>query len=321
MPAIFAAAAFGQQTVYLKYTVSPQALQDLTNAVRAVAQIENVSVDAEKKALVITGTAEQLGLAQWLAAELDRSSAAPAFTKKLYSGPASDGKLIAIFSLAHATTPQALQEAVNVVRSVADIQRFIPYNPAMAIAAAGTADQIAAAEWLLGELDAPMQPRAAIAMHDHTVDVPARAGTQAQVILLPHPHSPLELQQMINTTRSIADVQRLFPMNSANALTLRATPEQVQFADWLLIELDKPAEKIADSLWLEHAAPGDSRSGNLAAIFYFAHAQVAQPLIDSIRAATKLQRLYPNTAHNAVAMRGTGDQLTLAKQMLQENDR
>lgn len=318
---LMAVAGYGEQTIYLRNTVSAQGMQDLGNAVRAVAQVPSAAVDAEKRVLVVSGTAEQVALAEWLSGELDRTSSAPAFGKKVYSGKVEDGKVVAVFSLAHLQTARDLQEAVNVVRSVADIQRFIPYNAAMAIGAAGTADQIAVAEWLLGELDAPGQPRTGAVMHDHAVDVPVRAGTQAQVLFLGYPHTPLELQQMVNTARSLADIQRLFPMNARNALVMRGSPEQVEFSDWLLTELDKPAGRAAASTWIEKAAPGDSRSGSLAGIFYLAHLQVDQALVNALREATKLLRVYPNEGHNALALRGSGDQIALARQMLEERDR
>ena len=319
--ALFTAVASAQETIYLQNADSPQSMQGIRNAVLAISGASSASVDAEKKALIATGTKDQLALAQWLAATLDRASPAPAFTKKLYSGTVSADTLAAVFLLAHIQTPQDLQEAVNTVRAVADIQYFFPYNGAMAVAAKGTADQIATAEWLLGELDPLPQSKTALVMHNRTVDVPARAGTQAQIVFLATPHPPQELQQMVNATRSVADVQRLFPMNSRNVLVLRATPELVEFADWMLTELDKPASVPPAVAWIEHTVPGDSRSGNLAVISYLMHTQLTQPLVDEIRRETKMQRVYPNVGHNAVAMRGTGDQLAQAKLLIQERDK
>jgi general secretion pathway protein D len=52
-----------------------------------------------------------------------------------------------VFYLANVNTPQELQEIVNAVRSVADIQRFFPYNAQNAIIAKGSADQVALAWW------------------------------------------------------------------------------------------------------------------------------------------------------------------------------
>ena len=46
-----------------------------------------------------------------------------------------------VFYLSNVSTPQELQEIVNAVRSVADIQRFFPYNAQNAIIAKGSADQ------------------------------------------------------------------------------------------------------------------------------------------------------------------------------------
>jgi general secretion pathway protein D len=60
-----------------------------------------------------------------------------------------------VFYLANVSTPQELQEIVNAVRSVADIQRFFPYNAQNAIIAKGSADQVALAEKILHDLDKP----------------------------------------------------------------------------------------------------------------------------------------------------------------------
>src|SRR5215471_6461860 len=60
-----------------------------------------------------------------------------------------------VFYLSNISTPQELQEIVNAVRSVADIQRFFPYNAQNAIIAKGSADQVALAEKILHDLDKP----------------------------------------------------------------------------------------------------------------------------------------------------------------------
>ncbi len=60
-----------------------------------------------------------------------------------------------VFYLSNVNTPQELQEIVNAVRSVADIQRFFPYNSQNAIIAKGSADQVALAEKILHDLDKP----------------------------------------------------------------------------------------------------------------------------------------------------------------------
>ena len=60
-----------------------------------------------------------------------------------------------VFYLSNVNGPQELQEIVNAVRSVADIQRFFPYNAQNAIIAKGSADQMALAEKILHDLDKP----------------------------------------------------------------------------------------------------------------------------------------------------------------------
>jgi general secretion pathway protein D len=60
-----------------------------------------------------------------------------------------------VFYLTSVNSPQEVQEIINVVRSVADLQRVFAYSTQYAIVARGEADKIALAEKLIKDLDKP----------------------------------------------------------------------------------------------------------------------------------------------------------------------
>ncbi len=318
---LFAAVASGQQVIYLNHVESAQGLQVIASALNAAGDVRDVSIDPVKKAVTVNGTAEQIALAQWLCGELDKPSAVQAFTKSQYPASTSTQLVVQVFYLAHSQSPLALQESVNATRAVIDVQRLFPYNPISAVVASGTVDQLAVSEWLLNELDAPAAQIQAPVLHDHAVQVDPRWGNRAQVFFLPRAHSPLEVQDMANLTRTLVDIQWLFPAISRNALVLRGTAEQVAFADWILTLLNDPTAPAANSTALEYSVQGDSRQGNLARIFFLSHPQGGQELASTIRSTTKMHRVWYSSSRNALAVRGTVDQIAQAAQLIQERDR
>src|SRR5262249_35733198 len=60
-----------------------------------------------------------------------------------------------VFYLANVISPQEIQEIINVVRSVADLQKVFPYSSQFAIIARGEAERIALAEKVIQDLDKP----------------------------------------------------------------------------------------------------------------------------------------------------------------------
>ncbi|MGA2772994.1 MAG: hypothetical protein ABSG26_19475 [Bryobacteraceae bacterium] len=318
---LFAAVASGQQVIYLKHVESAPSLQEMANAIKTAGDVRDVSIDPVKKTVTVNGTAEQIALAQWVCGELDKPSAVQAFAKSQYAAPTSTQLAVQVFYLAHSQSSQALQESVNATRAVTDIQRLFPYNPISAVVASGTVDQLAVSEWLLNELDAPAAQIQTPVLHDHAVQVDPRWGNRAQVFFLPRAHSPQAVQDMANLTRSLVDIQWLFPAISRNALVLRGTAEQVAFADWILTLLNDPTAPAADSAALEYSVQGDTRQGNLARIFFLSHPQDGQELANTIRSTTKMHRVWYSPFRNALAVRGTGDQIAQAEQIIRERDR
>ena len=60
-----------------------------------------------------------------------------------------------VFYLSSVNSPQEVQEIVNVVRSIADLQKVFAYSTQYAIVARGEADRVALAEKLIRDLDKP----------------------------------------------------------------------------------------------------------------------------------------------------------------------
>jgi hypothetical protein len=327
---LFAWAAFGQtpapqagdQTFYLAHTDTRE-LQQIASLLRTVGDIRDVSVDESKAGLTVHGTAEQISMAGWLIAELDQVPAATTSSAThTYPGTISGGDVMHLYFLTGPQKPADLQEIVNSARSVADIQRFYPYVALRAIAARAKPDQVALADWLIGVLDGPAKPGTQVS---RTYDGPGTHGTETtQVYFLANTQTPQAIQELVNSTRSISDVQRLFPYNATRALTLRASAEQVALADWLLQQLDRPAVQAkADSDLHEYQVPATVYRGTgVARVFYLGgewEAKALQELTVAVRTETRISRAFPIFQVNALAVLGTGDQIARAEQIIKEH--
>jgi hypothetical protein len=77
--ALLACVAFGQSTTspsrtfYFSHAATPQILQEAVNTIRSVGNIRDVTSDAAKQAITVTGTTDQLSLAAWICNELDQT--------------------------------------------------------------------------------------------------------------------------------------------------------------------------------------------------------------------------------------------------------
>jgi general secretion pathway protein D len=73
-----------------------------------------------------------------------------------------------------------------------------------------------------------------------------------KVFYLSNVNTPQEIQEIVNAVRAVADLQRVFPYNSQNAIVIRAEADKIALAEKIIGDLDKPkAEVMIDVLVLE----------------------------------------------------------------------
>ena len=101
------------------------------------------------------GTAEQVGLAEWLVNQLDQPANAASAGKREYSvpGPGDPDNVVRVFSLTHAATVQRLQELAVQVRTMTRARRVFIYRAPRIIALRGTPGQVEQADQLIRERD------------------------------------------------------------------------------------------------------------------------------------------------------------------------
>jgi hypothetical protein len=296
---------------------------EFATLVRTVADIPNVLADAPKKTLSLSGSASQIATAEFLYTELDRQTV-PDSVSQEYKVANNADDVVRLFFLPNATTIQSFQEVATTVRTIVEIRRVFTYNALRALAVRGTADQVAATAFLVGELDQPATAKRTDSREYQMIDTRKMGFTAVRVFYLPYTSTVQQFQEVATLVRTIGDIRQVFTYNAPKAMTVRGTPDQVALADWLIHELAKPvtAETVASQTYTYPDVNHDGQ--NVIRVFYVKDVPTVaafQQVATQIRTATSIRRVFTYNATMAMAVRGTAAQIATAEQMLQDRAR
>jgi hypothetical protein len=226
------------------------------------------------------------------------------------------GQTNRIFQLTQDENKQELEEIATVLRATGDIQQVSIDDINRTVTVDGTAGQIAMADWLVRQMDLPANgPLSGV----HEYRPAAGSDDVVRVFYLTHASTVQELQQIVTTVRSVADIPRVFIYNALNAVAVRGTNQQVSLAAWLVDQLNQPANVAAPAPH-EYKLPGD----DVARVFELTYPQTRQQLqeiVTLIRSIGDIQRLFLCNERRAVALRGTVEQVALAAWLVSELDK
>jgi hypothetical protein len=318
---VFACASFAQsqtETFCFKYG-DTNALNQFIDVMKIVGEMQAAISNASGQSIAVSGTPDQLARASWLARELNQAPGGrPALTRHDYAGAVPQNQEVHVYYLAHIDSPSAIKEIVNLTRSAAEVQRAAPCAALNAIALRATPAEAEGAGWLFEPLDRPAGTMPA-SYQNHPGPADSRPST-VQIYMLTNTDTPQSVQEIIKATRSISNIQRFFPYFSRKALVLRGSSEQVAFVDWVLGLLDKPASAgPIDTATHEYQFSDYPMDKDIIArVFYWnvSNPQQLQQIVNDVRTSTSMQRIFPNNQVKAIAMRGTGEQIARAEEIL-----
>jgi hypothetical protein len=310
---LLATTAFGQQlqekTFRFNHIREVREIQEVATLIRAVGELKYLTTNTEQPSVWIKGTPAQIAMSEWLVTEVDSAPNKSPVTRE-YRTPGTADDIVRVFYLSDFKTPQELQEAATLVRAITEIPRLFTLTVPRAIVARGTAEQMKAAEWILPDFTRSGSDTVG---REHRM-----TGVSEGVVRIFHLKPTLaiqELQEVATLVRSISEIRRLFTFNPTRAIAVRGTPEQIQLAQWLVTQLDKPAASTS--------APGDFRmlNGDIVKIFYLPSAESPaqlQQIAVKVRQTTAVPRLFTYNAPKAMAIRGTSTQIEEAARMVKE---
>jgi len=314
--------AFAQNTArvfHLHHIETQQDLDDFTTMVRTIADASQLITDAAQKTLSIRGTPSQIAIAEFLFTELDRQTVPDSVTQEFRVANNADD-VVHVFFAPHTATVQEFQEVATTIRTIAEIRRVFTYTTPRALAVRGTADQVAAAQFLIRELDQPADAKRTTSRQYQMIDTANHGETAVQVFYLPYAATVQQFQEVATVIRTIGEVRRIFTYNTPRALIVRGTSDQVAFTSWMVNELGKPVTAGTASTTYQYAS-NDRNGENFIRVYYVKDTPTVaafQQLATQIRTTTQMRRVFTYNESRALTLRGNEAQLATAEQMLQD---
>lgn len=229
---------------YLNNAPTVQQLQEITTTLRSIIEIRRAFTYNGPRAMILRATPDQIAMAEWLVAKLDRPVGEPAAPGETYTVRHSTDDVMRVFYLKNADTIRKHQEVSTVLRSITEIRRAFTYNTLRAVALRGTADQIAMAEWLIDKLDRPL-PEETRSQQTNNADAPPYriAGSDDDVVRVFYLPRDEPLQRFTETAvaiRQTAALRRAFTYKSHRVLAVRGTADQIATAERFLRDRPTP---------------------------------------------------------------------------------
>ncbi len=288
----------------LSFADTQQDTQGMLQVIRGIAVIQHTSQVAGEPAIAVRGTADQIAMAEWLVKELDRSTTPQVNAPLIHEYRVSSGTddLVRVFYLHNAETVQQLNEAATLIRSIGELRQLLTYASRRAIALRATADQIALADWLIHELDQPADSTR------REFRLLTSADDLVRMFRVRHSETTKDFNELATLIRSIGQMRRLFTNNSQRAIALRGTPEQIAFAEWMINELDKPANGNPANCEYRLSSNVDDHVG----LIYVKGADINETA-RQLRAQGQIQSVFTYHPQRAIAVRGTANQIAVAE--------
>jgi hypothetical protein len=312
---LLATAAFAQDTVTRTYTLthasSAQDFAEMANLMRIIGEIKQFSTVDAQKTLVLTGTATQIGVADFLFQELDQAPQGQPTVTHQYTAAPDD--IVRVFYLPSTQSIQEFQEMINGVRTIGEIRLAFGENEQHAFTIRGKPAQIAQADFILSDLTQATHSAASPQYRRQDgADRDLAAGDVTQAFYLTHTASIQDFQERANMIRTIAQIRRTIAINGPRAIVLRATPSEIAMAAWLVNEFEQSPTPAATPSYT--AAPDD-----VVRVFYFPSTSTVQELqstANAVRTAAKIRMAVAVNTSRAFTVRGTASQMALAEKLI-----
>jgi type II secretory pathway component GspD/PulD (secretin) len=222
-----------------------------------------------------------------------------------------------VFSFIPAHTVQSLLELVTVIRTVTGIRQISLDDERKSVTVRGTADEVRLVEWLVPALDRP-------ATVPQEYSGPGAADDGFRVFHLTYAQTVRDLQEMATLLRAVADARHVYPYTPATAVVFRGNAWRISLAEWLISELNQPANTPSPAgprdyrmLWGSDIVPP---TDVFVRIFY-TRARTPEELSSVLTGMRSAVKMIPRssfiTARGAIIVRGSAENISAAEQALQ----
>jgi len=141
-------------------------------------------------------------------------------------------------------------------------------------------------------------------------------GQTSRTFQLTQDENQQQLEEIAAVLRATGDTQQVSIDDLKRTVAVEGTSGQIAMAEWLVHQMDLPANGPFSGIH-EYRPPAGSPAGSndIVRVFYLTHASTArevQEIATTVRSVADIRRMLVYNALNAVAVRGTNQQISLA---------
>lgn len=140
---------------------------------------------------------------------------------------------------------------------------------------------------------------------------------QDRVFQLTYAKTAQDVQEIATILRSTGDIREVSADGDGKSLAVSGTPGQIDLAEWLVKELDRPQLRQQQPAVPEYRVSGD----DIVRVFYLAPTLTLQDLQEVatvLRSTGDIRRLFVYREPRAIVMRGTAAQSGMAAWLVNE---
>jgi hypothetical protein len=216
-------------------TPSARDYQELLTVIRTVSDVRDVAVDAAAGQITFGGRGDTPEMAEWLLEQLDKTPGrTPSETPEYHSTQKDDN--LAVFYLNHIRGPRGVQEAVTVLRTVADLQKVFSYGALNALAVRAPAAQMTLVKWMIQAMDKDGGTRETKAPEFQIAGV---RDPVVRVYYLANARTVEDMNRMITAVRTSGGIMKTFTLTDNRTVFMRGAPEQITTAESILLTMDQ----------------------------------------------------------------------------------
>jgi hypothetical protein len=218
-----------------------------------------------------------------------------------------------VFHFTSPQTKQGLQEAATIVRTVADVPQLSIDETQSTLTMHAAPAQLAIAQWILSQLDTPGNESAVLEYKSPAADDVVRVNFLANVT------EPRPMQELLTVLRTVADIAKVFNYNSRHALVLRAKSADMAFAEWIIDQLNLPANQKLDAS--PRVYPGVTAFNQVARVNYLDNISSQQGMMEMLtvlRMVGEIAKVFNYTSLHAMVLRAPDSDVARAEWMIQE---
>jgi len=252
------------------------------------------------------------------------NSKAALFLTIAFSASFAAGQTDRALHFAHTEPATSLNQIATLIHVITDAAAS-PDERQKTLTLHGTQEQIALAEWLLGEIDKPQIPAPNNREEaTHSYQLQGGGENTVRVFFLLNFDTAQAFQEVATAVRTTVDLRRAATYNGLRAFVTRGTPDQIALTTWLIDALDRPAGQRAVSRDYRMPLNSDPHGEIAVRLLYASNAatvQDFQQIATAVRTITDIRRLFTYNAARVIVARSTPEQIAMADWLMPQLDK